>query len=54
MQFALTAGATKFVEIGPSDVLIGLMRRIDRNTQRMAVNTPDGVRSLIQTLSGTA
>ncbi len=47
MQFAVSAGATRFIELGPSDVLTGLMRRIDRNVQRLMVNTPEGIKAFI-------
>jgi [acyl-carrier-protein] S-malonyltransferase len=52
MQFLLAAGITRFVEIGPGDVLSGLMRRIDRNTQRQTVNTAESVQEFISSLSG--
>ena len=51
MQCALAAGVTRFVEIGPGEVLTGLMKRIDRNVQRLAVNTTDGVQALVGILS---
>jgi [acyl-carrier-protein] S-malonyltransferase len=51
MQYALTARVTKFVEIGPGEVLTGLMKRIDRSMARLMVNTPDGIHTFIQTLS---
>ncbi len=47
MQLALHAGVTKFVEIGPGEVLAGLMKRIERSVTRMTVNTPDGVRAFV-------
>jgi [acyl-carrier-protein] S-malonyltransferase len=45
MQTLLAAGVTRVVEVGPGDVLVGLMRRIDRNTGREAMHTPEHVRS---------
>ncbi len=51
MQLALLAGVTTFVEIGPGEVLTGLMKRIDRSATRLAVNTPDSVRTFAQILS---
>ena len=52
MQSALTAGATRFVEIGAGDVLAGMMKRIDRKAARMAVNDPAGVEQLVALLMG--
>lgn len=51
MQTMLAAGVTRVVEIGPGDVLVGLMRRIDRNTQRETVHTPESVRSFVANLA---
>jgi [acyl-carrier-protein] S-malonyltransferase len=45
MQTLLAAGVTRVIEVGPGDVLVGLMRRIDRNTGREAMHTPEHVRS---------
>lgn len=45
MQYALHNEVTKFVEIGPGDVLSGLLRRIDRSAQRVTVNTVESVQS---------
>jgi [acyl-carrier-protein] S-malonyltransferase len=45
MQTLLAAGVTRFVEIGPGDVLSGLMRRIDRNAGRETINTPESVQA---------
>jgi [acyl-carrier-protein] S-malonyltransferase len=43
MQRALADGVTDFVEIGPGDVLVGMLKRIDRSANRMTVGDPDGV-----------
>ena len=51
MQAAVAAGVTRFIEIGPGEVLTGLMKRIDRSVQRLAVNTSDGVEALGELLS---
>jgi [acyl-carrier-protein] S-malonyltransferase len=32
-------GATKFIELGPGSVLTGLLRRIDREAEGMAIGT---------------
>ncbi|CAN5486708.1 ACP S-malonyltransferase [soil metagenome] len=47
MQVALHAGVTTFVEIGPGEVLAGLMKRIERSVTRVTVNTPDAVRTFV-------
>ncbi|RIK43503.1 MAG: [acyl-carrier-protein] S-malonyltransferase [Chloroflexi bacterium] len=52
MQTALAAGVTRFVEIGPGDVLAGLMRRIDRNAQRETIHISESVRSFVASLIG--
>lgn len=36
MRFARDQGARRFVEVGPGDVLTGLMKRIDRKVERAA------------------
>lgn len=43
------AGITRFVEIGPKDVLSGLVKRIDRNAERVSLNSVDAVRQFAQT-----
>lgn len=48
MQFALNAGVTTFVEVGPGDVLAGLIKRIDRSAARWSVNTPENVLAYVQ------
>jgi [acyl-carrier-protein] S-malonyltransferase len=39
-------GVTQFVEIGSGNVLSGLVRRIDRSVQAIAVSGPDGLAKL--------
>jgi [acyl-carrier-protein] S-malonyltransferase len=51
MQHLLAAGVTHFVEIGPGDVLSGLMKRIDRGAQRLTVNTAEGVQGFVQSFA---
>ncbi len=43
MQRAVADGVTDVVEVGPGDVLVGLMRRIDRSISRHNVGDPEGV-----------
>ncbi len=45
MQHAVQAGVTNFVEIGPGDVLSGLIRRIERSAQRQTINNVEGVQA---------
>jgi [acyl-carrier-protein] S-malonyltransferase len=39
----IRSGATTFVEVGPGNVLSGLVRRIDRGVKTMSVNSPDSL-----------
>jgi [acyl-carrier-protein] S-malonyltransferase len=47
MQYALQQGITRFVEIGPGDVLSGLLRRIDRNAQRQTINSVENLQAFV-------
>jgi [acyl-carrier-protein] S-malonyltransferase len=51
MHYLLAAGVTHFVEIGPGEVLSGLMKRIDRNAQRLTVNTVERVQEFVHRFS---
>ena len=44
-------GAGTFVEIGPGQVLGGILRRCDRSLKTVSVGDPDGLRKLEDTLS---
>ncbi|HEY3106437.1 MAG TPA: ACP S-malonyltransferase [Gaiellaceae bacterium] len=44
-------GVGMFVEIGPGQVLSGLLRRCDRSLQTISVGDPDSLRKLQETLS---
>ena len=47
VQNMVAAGATQFIEIGPGNVLTGLLRRIDRKTPGIALNSADSLQALI-------
>lgn len=47
MQRALADGVTDFVELGPGDALVGMMRRIDRGANRHSVGDPTGVAAFV-------
>jgi [acyl-carrier-protein] S-malonyltransferase len=47
MQRALADGVTDFVEVGPGDVLVSLMRRIERSAARHSVGNADGVAAFV-------
>lgn len=47
VQAMAGAGATTFVEVGPGEVLGGLVKRIDRKAARYAVNTPETLRAFV-------
>ena len=48
MRFALDAGVTDFIEIGPGGVLATLMKRIHRKSKRSAVSDVDSVATFIE------
>lgn len=54
IQFALQAGVTNFVEIGPGDVLTALIKRIDRAAQRQAISAPEDVLRFVQQQANAA
>jgi [acyl-carrier-protein] S-malonyltransferase len=51
LQYLANAGVTTFVEIGPGDVLSGLVKRVARGATRISIAEPDAVRAYIQTVS---
>lgn len=51
MRFALEQGITHFVELGPGDVLGGLMRRIDRKAARVSLNDPQSIDAFVATIA---
>jgi len=46
VAYMVAQGVTRFVEIGPKEVLTGLARRINKNAQAVACGTVEGVRAL--------
>jgi len=44
-------GARTFVEVGPGNVLSGLLKRIDRSVKAIPVNSMAAVEQLVETLS---
>lgn len=47
VQYMRRAGVEQFVELGPKDVLSGLIKRIDRGTTRKALNNAESVAAFI-------
>jgi len=42
MQYLLDEGSDTFIEVGPNNVLLGLLKRIDRQAKRIAFDAgPD-------------
>ena len=52
MRRMLAAGAKHFLEVGPGNVLKGLMRSIDRGAIVHGASTPDEIRSAVGILEG--
>lgn len=53
IQAMIAAGAERFIEIGPGDVLTGLMKRINRKTARVALNSVEALHELISSARNT-
>ena len=47
IQYLVSQGVTRFIEVGPKDVLAGLARRIDSSVSVMSVGDPTGVELLL-------
>lgn len=47
IQYLVAQGVTRFVEVGPKDVLAGLVRRIDSSVSVMSVGDPTGIELLL-------
>jgi [acyl-carrier-protein] S-malonyltransferase len=50
-QELVREGVHTFVEVGPGNVLAGLVKRIDRNVKTISVSTPEGLDKLEETLA---
>ena len=48
MQRALADGVTDFVELGPGEALVGMIKRIDRAATRHSVGDPAGVTAFVE------
>ena len=49
-QALIREGVQTFVEVGPGNVLAGLIKRIDRSVKTISVSTPEEVDKLEETL----
>jgi [acyl-carrier-protein] S-malonyltransferase len=49
-QALVREGVHTFVEIGPGNVLSGLVKRIDRNVKTVSVDSPEAIEKLAETL----
>ena len=47
IQYVAAQGVARFVEVGPGDVLAGLVRRIDPSVSAMSVGDPAGIELLL-------
>ncbi len=52
-QALVKEGVSTFVEVGPGNVLSGLVKRIDRGVKTISVDSPAGIDRLEETLSST-
>jgi len=52
VRWLLSQGVDTFVEIGSGSVLSGLIRKIDRSANVLAVNSCEAVQAAIQSLQG--
>jgi [acyl-carrier-protein] S-malonyltransferase len=48
MQAIIASGITTFIELGPGEVLTGLLKRIDRSVRSIPIDEPDSITSLGQ------
>jgi [acyl-carrier-protein] S-malonyltransferase len=47
IRWMVEQGVTEFVEMGPKDVLTGLIRRIDKEVKTQAVSSPEGIAAVL-------
>ncbi len=50
IQALQVLGVTRYIEFGPKDVLCGLVRRIDREAERVALNGVEALRAFVRSL----
>ncbi|CAN5244078.1 hypothetical protein BH18ACT12_BH18ACT12_21730 [soil metagenome] len=50
-QALVREGVHTFVEVGPGNVLSGLVKRIDRNAKTISVSSPEALEKLEETLA---
>ena len=48
VRYMLGQGVETFVELGPKDVLTGLVKRIERKTRRIALNSAEAVQAFLK------
>jgi [acyl-carrier-protein] S-malonyltransferase len=49
MRYLLAQGFTKFIELGPGEVLAGLMKRIDKSAQVISISKPIQLNAFLET-----
>ncbi len=50
VQYMIAQGVTNFVEIGPKDVLTGLIKRIDRSVSRTSIEAVADLKKFLETV----
>jgi len=48
VQYMIAHGVTQFIEIGPKDVLTGLIKRIDRSVSRTSIEDVAGLKKFLE------
>ncbi len=54
VHYLLEEGVNTFVEIGPGNVLTGLIKRIHRQSKRFSLGTAETVKAFVQSMGGRA